>query len=200
MSLDILHVDSWVFAWIILPLLIFLSRIADQSIGTLRLIFLSKGYKFYAPVLGFFEVIIWLVAVSQILKRMDNALYYVAYVAGFAAGNYIGIILEEKLSLGTVIVRLVPNIDSTDLINNLRENNFGLTLIDADGSRGAVKIIFLIIPRKQLKELVKIINTFNPNMFYTVEEVKSVKHGIIRRENSLINKKHFLPQIWRKSK
>jgi uncharacterized protein YebE (UPF0316 family) len=56
MSLDILHVDSWVFAWIILPLLIFLSRIADQSIGTLRLIFLSKGYKFYAPVLGFFEV------------------------------------------------------------------------------------------------------------------------------------------------
>lgn len=200
MEIGIFQVDSWVFTWIILPLLIFFSRIADQSIGTLRLIFVSKGYKYIAPVLGFFEVIIWLLAVSQILKQMDNYLYYIAYGAGFATGNFIGIILEERISLGTVIVRIFPKLDSIELINYLKENNYGLTLMDAQGSRGPVKIIFLIIPRKQLKELVEIINRFNPNAFYSVEEVKSVKHGVIRRESSLASSKHFMPQIWRKSK
>lgn len=199
MDLTIFQTDSWVFIWIILPLLIFFSRIADQSIGTLRLIFVSKGYKYYAPILGFFEVIIWLLAVSQILKQMDNFLYYIAYGAGFAAGNFIGIILEERISLGTVIVRVMPKFDSTDLINYLRENNYGLTLMDAEGSRGPVKIIFLIIPRKQVKGLVSIINRFNPNAFYSIEDVKSVKHGVIRQDNPVFWKPK-MPQLWRKSK
>lgn len=199
MDLSIFQVDSWVFTWVILPLLIFLSRIADQSIGTLRLIFVSKGYKYYAPILGFFEVIIWLIAVSQILKQMDNFLYYIAYGAGFAAGNFIGIILEERISLGTVIVRVMPKLDSTNLINYLKENNFGMTLMDAEGSRGAVKIIFLIIPRKQVKELVSIINRFNPNAFYSIEDIKSVKHGIIRQDNPVFWKPK-MPQLWRKTK
>jgi len=72
MELSFLNGESMIFTWVVLPLLIFLSRIADQSIGTLRLIFVSKGYKLYAPLLGFFEVIIWLVAVSQILQHMNN--------------------------------------------------------------------------------------------------------------------------------
>jgi len=199
MDLGLFSVDPWVFTWIILPLLIFLSRIADQSIGTLRLIFVSKGYKYLAPLLGFFEVIIWLLAVSQILKQMDNFLYYIAYGAGFAAGNFIGIILEERISLGTVIVRIMPKFDTTDLVSYLKENNFGLTLLDAEGSRGPVKIIFLIIPRKQVKELVAIINRFNPNAFYSIEDVKSVKHGIIRQDNPLFGKPK-LPQLWRKTK
>ncbi|MBE0637516.1 MAG: DUF2179 domain-containing protein [Bacteroidales bacterium] len=199
MDLSIFQADSWVFVWIILPLLIFFSRIADQSIGTLRLIFVSKGYKYYAPILGFFEVIIWLLAVSQILKQMDNFLYYIAYGAGFAAGNFIGIILEERISLGTVIVRIMPKLDATDLIAYLKDNNYGLTLMDAEGSRGPVKIIFLIIPRKQVKELVSIINRFNPNAFYSIEDVKSVKHGIIRQDNPVFWKPK-VPQLWRKSK
>jgi len=87
---------SWTFQWIILPLLIFLARITDQTIGTLRLIFLSKGYRLIAPLLGFFEVIIWLVAVSQIMKHLDNVMSYVAYGAGFAMGNYIGMTIERK--------------------------------------------------------------------------------------------------------
>ena len=77
----LLYNDSDFFTWIILPFLIFLSRIADQSIGSMRLIFLAKGFKFIAPMLGFFEVIIWLIAVSQIMKHLDNVLCYIAYGA-----------------------------------------------------------------------------------------------------------------------
>jgi len=184
----LLYNDSDFFTWIILPLLIFLSRIADQSIGSMRLIFLSKGYKFIAPMLGFFEVIIWLIAVSQIMKHLDNVLCYIAYGAGFAMGNYIGMTLEERISIGTVLVRIIPNLNTEELIAALRAHNFGLTTIDANGSRGEVKIFISIINRKDLKEYISIINKINPNAFYTIEDVKTINQGIVRNNprNSIL--------------
>jgi uncharacterized protein YebE (UPF0316 family) len=176
----LLYNDSDFFTWIILPLLIFLSRIADQSIGSMRLIFLAKGFKFIAPMLGFFEVIIWLIAVSQIMKHLDNVLCYIAYGAGFAMGNYIGMTLEERISIGTVLVRIIPNLNTEELIYALRTRNFGLTTIDANGSRGEVKIFISIINRKDLKEYIAIINKINPNAFYTIEDVKTINQGIVR--------------------
>jgi len=176
----LLYNDSDFFTWIILPLLIFLSRIADQSIGSMRLIFLAKGFKFIAPMLGFFEVIIWLIAVSQIMKHLDNVLCYIAYGAGFAMGNFIGMTLEERISIGTVLVRIIPTMNTEELIYALRTRNFGLTTIDANGSRGEVKIFISIINRKDLKEYISIINKINPNAFYTIEEVKTINQGIIR--------------------
>lgn len=200
MEFEFLQNSSPVFVWVILPLLIFISRIADQTIGTLRLIFVSKGYKYIAPALGFFEVIIWLLAVSQIFKQLDNFLYYIAYGAGFAAGNFIGILLEEKISLGTVVIRVMPKKDVTELIQYLSEHNYGVTTMDAEGSRGKTKVILSIIPRKQIKEFVGIINQFNPNAFYTIEEVKSVNKGVFRQQGSSRLVKSPMPQLWRKSK
>ena len=182
MEFGFLETDSQIFVWVILPLLIFFSRIADQSIGTLRLIFVSKGYKYLAPFLGFFEVIIWLIAVGQIFKQLDNFLYYIAYGAGFAAGNFVGILLEEKISLGTVVIRIIPKLDTTELINYLRSQNYGLTIMDAEGSRGKVKVILSIIPRKQIGDFVSIINKYNPRAFYSIEEVKSVSYGVFKKK------------------
>ena len=199
MDLDILTGGSPLFTWVIVPILIILSRIADQSIGTIRLIFVSKGYKYLAPLLGFFEVIIWLIAVGQIIQQLDNVLYYIAYGLGFAAGNYIGIIIEERLSLGTVVVRIIPSKDTSKLVEFLVKENFGLTMMDAMGSRGSVKVILTVIPRKNLKSLVEIINRFNPNAFYSIEEVKSVSYGG-QVPGSQVMGKTRMPQLWRKSK
>ncbi len=127
--------DSWAFTWIILPVLIFLARILDVSIGTLRLIFVSKGFKIYAPILGFFEVVIWLLAIGQIMQHLDNFMCYFAYGLGFATGNYIGIYLDEKMSLGTVLIRVVPKFDTTNLINHLRADNFGTSDADYPGAQ-----------------------------------------------------------------
>ncbi|MDO9511756.1 MAG: DUF2179 domain-containing protein [Bacteroidales bacterium] len=177
---DLLNTQSELFALVIIPLLIFISRIIDQSIGTLRLIFVAKGFKLLAPLLGFFEVIIWVIAIGQIMQHLDNVFCYLAYGGGFAAGNYIGIYLEEKLSLGTVLIRVMPKKDTTELVSNLKEANFGVTMMDAEGSTGKIKILLSIIKRKELKQYVPIINKFNPNAFYTVEEIKSVHSGIFR--------------------
>jgi len=172
--------DSPVFTWVILPLLIFFARILDVSIGTLRLIFVSKGYKFYAPLLGFFEVIIWLLAIGQIMQHLDNFLCYFAYGLGFATGNYLGIYLDEKMSLGTVLIRVVPKVDTTTLINQLREQSFGASLVDIEGMTGKLKMIFTIVKRKDLKDVLGIIQEHNPQAFVTIEDVKTAKEGYFR--------------------
>lgn len=186
--MELFSTDSQIFAWVVLPILIFLSRIADQSIGTLRLIFLSKGFRIIAPVLGFFEVIIWLLAVTQIIKHLDNVISYVSYGLGFAAGNYIGMWLEEKISIGKVILRIIPRKNTTELVEFMKSRNFGVTMVDAMGSMGEVKIIFSIVNRKDLKEIIPVINKYNPHAFYSVEDVRSVREGVFKPRR----KKEFL--------
>jgi len=181
--------DAPIFTWIILPLLIFFARIMDVSIGTLRLIFVSKGYKFYAPILGFFEVVIWLLAIGQIMQHLDNFLCYIAYGLGFATGNYLGIFLDEKMSLGTVLIRVVPKMDTTNLINHLREKSFGASLVDIEGMTGKLKMIFTIVKRKDLKEVLEIIREHNPHSFVTIEDVKTAQEGFFR----LSRKRMFSP-------
>ncbi|MFP4289364.1 MAG: DUF2179 domain-containing protein [Bacteroidales bacterium] len=169
--------ETFWWTWVLLPFLIFLSRILDQSIGTVRLIFVAKGMKFLAPLFGFFEVIIWLLAVTQVLQHLNNPMSYIAYGLGFSLGNYLGIVIEEKLSLGTVLVRIVPRKDTTLLIEQLRDSSFGVTTFDARGVMGPVQIVLTIIKRKNLRKVISLINQYNPNAFFTVEEIKTVKEG-----------------------
>ena len=190
---NITFFDSDIFAWVVLPMLIFLARIVDVSIGTIRLIFVSKGFKKLAPMLGFFEVIIWLLAISQIMKHLDNVICYIAYGGGFAMGNYVGMYLEEKLSIGKVIIRVIPRIETLELLNDLRQKGFGLTVVDAEGSMGKVKMIFSVIKRDSIDQFITIINEHNPHAFYSIEDVKCVNEGVFNTEKKgLLNSFGFI--------
>lgn len=195
--MDFFVSDSWFFTWVLLPGLIFLARILDQTIGTMRLIFLAKGMKHIAPILGFFEVIIWLLAIGQIMQHLDNWLCYVAYGAGFAMGNFIGITLEEKLSIGTSIIRVILSSESPELISELKSHNFGLTILNAEGAKGKVKIIFSIIRRKEIAVFINTLHQFHPNAFYTIEDVKEAKDGVFNRQKSLAA---GIPSLLKKAK
>jgi uncharacterized protein YebE (UPF0316 family) len=173
--MDFLNSDIFTFA--ILPLLIFLARIVDQTIGTLRLIFSAKGLKNLAPFFAFFESIIWLIAISQIMKNLDNVFCYVAFAAGYATGNYFGILLEEKISVGTAVIRVIPKKDTSALIEYLRSQNYGVTVVNVDGMNGPTKMLFTTILRKDAKKVINIIKEFNPTAFYTIDEVKTVSGG-----------------------
>jgi uncharacterized protein YebE (UPF0316 family) len=175
--------DTELFNWVVLPMLIAIARIMDVTIGTIRLIFVSRGYKYIAPLLGFLEVIIWLLAISQIMQHLDNIMCYIGYGAGFAAGNYIGIFLVEKMSLGTVVIRIIPKKDTTELVTRLREANYGVTSIAAEGKTGPVQVLFSIVKRKDLKEALQLVNSYSPNAFYTIEEVQTVNEGYFRASN-----------------
>lgn len=172
--------DSWILTWVVIPLLIFFARIMDVSIGTLRLILLSRGEKYLAPALGFLEVIIWLLAIRQILQHLDNAAAYIAYGAGFATGNYIGMLLNERLSLGKVILRVISRVKTHEIIDKLRGSGFGLTVVDAHGRAGDVKILFTILRKKELGLALDIVHELDSQAFYTIEDVQTVKEGYFR--------------------
>lgn len=183
--------NSEIFAWVILPILIFIARILDVSIGTVRIIFISRGMKFIAPLLGFFEVIIWLLAVSQAMKNLTNVMCYIAYGGGFAMGTYVGMIIEDKLAIGTVAVRIITAKDTKGLIQYLQASGYGVTAVDAHGITGKVKLIFTIIKRKDLSDAVEIINRFDPKSFFSVEEIRSASEGVFPSERSSIHKEAF---------
>jgi len=134
--------------------------------------------KHIAPILGFFEVFIWITAVSQILKDLNNYYYYVMYALGFALGNYIGLIMEEKISIGKILVRVFLKYDSKEITNSLVEQGFGVTMVDAEGSRGPVKVIFSIINRKQLNSFLTVIKQFDEHVFYSIEDIRSSAEGV----------------------
>jgi uncharacterized protein YebE (UPF0316 family) len=166
------------FAFVILPILIFLARVCDMSLDTIRVIFMSKGIKYLPAIIGFFEVIIWLVAIGQVMNNLTNIVCYIAYGAGFAAGTVVGMWIEEKLSLGLTSVRIITKEDPSELLQYLRSHNYGVTSIDGEGGTGKVKMVFTIIKRQDLGHVVGIIKQFHPNAFYSIEEVKSVVEGV----------------------
>ncbi len=176
--------SSDLFAWVILPLLIFFFRICDVSLGTIRVIFIAKGLKYIAPVIGFFEVIIWLLAIGQVMNNISNVACYIAYGGGFAAGTLIGMTVEERLSLGTVVVRAISNEDITGLLSFLRAHSFGVTIAEGEGSKGKVKIILSVIKRQDLDKVVRGIHHHLPGTFYSVEEIKSVAEGVFPEKKS----------------
>lgn len=174
------------FVYLILPLLIFCFRILDQSIGTVRLIFSAKGLKNLAPLFAFFESFIWLMAISQIMKDVSNIVMYFAFAGGYATGNYFGILLEEKLSVGNVVIRIIPKKDTTALITYLRSQGYGVTVVNVDGSLGPTKMLFTTIRRREAKTVIGIVNQYNPNAFYTIDEVKTVSGGYFAHKSKSI--------------
>ncbi len=165
--------------WVILPLLVFIARLIDVALGTVRIIFTSRGKKHLAPLLGFVEVFIWVSIIAQITRGSNNIVAYLAYAAGFAAGNYLGMFIEDKLAIGTLVVRaIVPEEVSTSLAKTLKENGFGVTIVSGMGSQGPVKLIYTVVMRKELTMVAERIKSVSPNAFFTVEELRSAEHGI----------------------
>jgi uncharacterized protein YebE (UPF0316 family) len=171
-------VNSDVYAWIILPLLVFGSRVMDVSLGTLRIIFIARGRRKLAPLLGFFEVLIWIVVVSQVIQNLHSPLAYIAYAAGFATGNYVGMRIEDKLAIGTLIVRVIVPQEASQLMTRLHDAGYGVTRIDAHGSTGEVTLVYTVVKRKDLYDVMTIIQNTYPKAFTSVEEVRSTHEGI----------------------
>lgn len=187
-----------IYAWVIVPFLIFLARVMDVSLGTLRFIFLSKGYKKIVPFLGFLEILIWIIAIREVMVNLKNWISLVAYAGGFAMGNYIGMMIEEKLSIGLVMLRVVFRKDPSDFLCFMKNNDYGYTAVEGSGVQGEVKIIFSILNRKELNTVLPILLAYNPKAFYSVENVKMVNQGIFPRATGSVFGKLF--KKYRKSK
>lgn len=180
-----------VTALLLIPLLIFFARIFDVSLGTIRIILVSKGYRTVASLFGFFEALIWVTAASQVMQNLNSFFYYVVWAFGFAMGTYVGVIFEQKLSLGQVIVRVITNKDASDLVADLKERKYHLTSVNAEGLHGPVTLIFMVLKRIDMKEVIGTIKDFNPNAFYSVEDVRSVSGSYFKKNTVVETPRRF---------
>ena len=162
-----------IFSYLILPLLIFLARICDVSISTIRIIYMLGGRRYASTILGFFECFIWLMAIRQIFQHLDNWVCYVAYPAGFASGIFVGMLIEEKIAYGKVIVRIITRKDVLPFIQFLNQQDFRYTKVDAEGPDGHENLVFTVLQRERLDELLKKLKEILPTAFYTIEKVKA---------------------------
>lgn len=177
------------YVWVGLPLLIFLARVFDVTLGTLRIIFTSRGMRNLAPVLGFIETFVWIVAVSSLVKHAQNVAAYIGYAGGFAIGTFVGMFLENKLAMGTVTVRAIIKRDPKELIEALYKAGFGVTAVEGQGASGIVKIIYTTIKRQDLPVVIEVFHQMLPGAFLSVEEVRSTEQGVIPAPKSNFTRK-----------
>jgi len=150
-------------------LVIFSLRLADQSLGTMRALLVSKNKPIYAALIGLVESAIWIVAISQVIKDIDDPVLIGAYAAGFAAGTILGTYIERIVGVGNIVVRVFTASDSPSVAETLRDNGHGVTVIDGEGKEGPVKIYLCVIPRRKLKSVLGMIEEINPNAYITTD-------------------------------
>lgn len=174
---------------LVIAILIFLGGLLYISLDTLRILFVNRGLRMLATLLGFLEVIVFLLAVSQVLSGPLSLLRMLAYAGGFAAGTLIGMLIESRMAMGHLLARVITQVDAEELALALRNRKFGITTIAAQGLDGDVRILFAVISRKAMEDFIATVQEFNPNAFVTFEDVRSVRAGYVPPPS--------LPQTWR---
>lgn len=163
---------------ILFSLVIFLARITDVSLGTVRTILVFRGYRLISAITGFLEVLIWLMAASQVFHNLTEWYLILSYASGFATGNMVGIWLESKLAMGTEIIQIISQDPKIPLAKRLRENHYHVTEIPAKTENDIpVEIVLLVEKRRVTPKLLKLVQEIDPEAFYTVETAKGIYEG-----------------------
>ncbi len=159
-----------------LALVIFSLRIVDVSLGTVRTLAIVEGLTVMAVSMGFVEVLVWVVAVAQVITRINESLVLVlAYAGGYATGNAAGVWLEKKLALGKSVLRIISQQHGNQIAKKLREKGQVLTTFSGEGFGGPTTMLFAICERKKIRKLVSWAMTLDPDLFYSVERVHEWK-------------------------
>jgi uncharacterized protein YebE (UPF0316 family) len=192
-------ISNETFGLVIVPFLIFFARILDVSINTIRIIFVMSGKKFISTFLGFFESLIWLMAIGQIFKHVDNIYSYIAYPLGFACGIFVGMLIEEKIALGKVIIRIITAEDLSNVTAYLKKKNFRYSVVEAQSEEGNEKLLFAVLKRDHVTEMLGELKTHLPKAFYTIESVKSASEtGLLAEKPSRRSIGSWLTSVKRK--
>lgn len=165
-------IESQIISYLIIPLFIFFARISDVSLDTLRIINISKGNKAMATALSFFEVLIWLFALQQIMQNLTNIYYYIVYAGGFASGTYVGMFIEQKIIKGKIMINIITDEDSEEMIKYLNTLGHKTIKIRARGDEGKEHFILTIADRNALDQISTHVEKLLPNSFYYSEDLR----------------------------
>lgn len=163
-------------------LFIFCARVVDMSCTTVRTILLVRGQRLIAAVIGFFEVSVYILALNQVVGRLNNPLNLLFYALGFATGNYVGSVIEERVALGFVTVEIIPTRPDSRLPQLLREEGFGVTCFPAEGKEGERLVLHVLLKRKRLPHLLDTLMHQDEKAFYSIMDARSIHGGFFGRQ------------------
>lgn len=166
-------------------LLIFCLRIVDVSMAVMRMLLAVRGHREIAAFIGFFEVLLWLFAAGAALEHLDSPLHIIGFAGGFAAGNYVGVWLESRFALGLNVVRAVLPVSDTGgpaqvAAGTLRDEGFAVTELRGRGRASEVEILNVVVQRKEVPHVMRVLKAADPDVFITVEEIRSTYGGTWR--------------------
>jgi uncharacterized protein YebE (UPF0316 family) len=161
-------------------LLIFSLRVIDVSMGTVRTIMIMRGMRKWAALIGFVEVSIWVMAISRVIGSVDNILSVIGYGGGFATGTLLGMWIENQLALGHVDIRIISMTKGQEIARQIRQAGYGATQIQAEGQSGPVYVTSVVAPRKQMRDVIRLVNKVDATAFVTVEEARRIVRGYQR--------------------
>lgn len=163
-------------------LLIFFARVVDVSMGTVRMLMVVQGLKVQASIIGFFEMVLYVFALNGVVGSLDNPFNLLAYAGGFAAGNYVGIMIENKIALGKISAQIIlKTTDNDELVDTLRDNGFGVTIIQGKGIKGEKEILTVALNRKNLVDLRNLVYDCDETAFMTVSNISPIRGGYFSR-------------------
>ncbi|MBI2081264.1 MAG: DUF2179 domain-containing protein [candidate division NC10 bacterium] len=163
-------------------LLIFGFRVTDVSMDMVRLLLTVRGRKFVAGMIGFFEVLIFLTAISRVVTAMDNYWNVLGYCLGFATGTVVGAMIEETLAIGYSLVRVVSSHQGAAIAQALRAEGFGATKVAGEGQEGEVGIVLSVVRRRDVPTAMRLIEALDPEAFVGVEDERTVYRGQFIRQ------------------
>jgi len=181
--------------WIIIPIVIFISRILDVSLDTLKVVFVAQGFKKLAVLSNFLGTLVWIVIVRQVITNMENPIWLVAYALGASTGTYVGLIISDKMAIGKVSIRANIRNNPDKLIKTLRKKGFGVTVVEAHGRTTKSKLLHSVIKAKDIKKYVKTIEANNPKAFYTIENIRSANQGIFTQSEKSFSSRNLITRL-----
>jgi uncharacterized protein YebE (UPF0316 family) len=164
---------------VLLYIAILLVKIVEVTLATTRIVLITRGERLKGAFIGFFEVCIWVVLVSTVLKDISSdPIKLFVYALGFALGNFLGSVFEEKLAIGTTRVEvIVKETDGIELISRIRENGYAVTSISGEGMNSKRTVLIMHVKRKMASKLIRLIHQYQENVVITVNEIKPVYGG-----------------------
>ena len=158
-------------------LLIFAARVVSVSMGTVRTVMAVRGQRYLATAIGFFETLIFILVISNVLQNVGNIWNVLGYCGGFAAGTLVGLTIEEKLALGYVTIQAISQTNGVTIASVLRDAGYGATEIIGKGLRGNVYVVTTVVKRRKVSNIVALVNKVDENAFVTVENTGRVLRG-----------------------
>jgi len=158
---------------------IFVAETCVVTLSTVRTILVSRHQRMLAPLLGVVEISLWLLAIGQVMQNLHSPIYFLAFVAGFGAGNYLGVCVENWIALGYVVVQIITRKDAAPLVQAFRAAGFGVTCLSGQGLMGPVQLLMSVLPRSKLGEASQIVEKHDSEAFYLVDDLQTIRRGFL---------------------